>query len=68
MIEVRQTDEFRAWLSALRDRKAAAKIAARLLRVEFGNSGTSSRWAKASPSCASIMALATECIWRSAER
>lgn len=39
MIEVRQTEEFREWLEKLRDRKAAAKIAARLARLELGNFG-----------------------------
>jgi putative addiction module killer protein len=39
MIEVRQTDAFREWLEKLRDRKAAAKIAARLVRLELGNFG-----------------------------
>ncbi|MGE5500585.1 MAG: type II toxin-antitoxin system RelE/ParE family toxin [Ignavibacteriales bacterium] len=36
MIEVRQTQTFREWLAALRDRRAAAKIAGRLARVELG--------------------------------
>lgn len=39
MIEVRQTEVFRAWLETLRDRRAAAKIAARLARLELGNFG-----------------------------
>lgn len=39
MIEVRQTETFRAWLETLRDRRAAAKIAARLARLELGNFG-----------------------------
>ncbi|MDO8410361.1 MAG: type II toxin-antitoxin system RelE/ParE family toxin [Phenylobacterium sp.] len=39
MIEVRQTEAFRAWLEKLRDRRAAAKIAARLARLELGNFG-----------------------------
>lgn len=39
MIEVRQTQTFKDWLAALRDRKAAAKIAARIARVELGNFG-----------------------------
>ncbi len=39
MIEVRQTEAFRAWLETLRDRRAAAKIAARLARLELGNFG-----------------------------
>jgi putative addiction module killer protein len=39
MIEVRQTETFRVWLEGLRDRRAAAKIAARLARLELGNFG-----------------------------
>lgn len=39
MIEVRQTAEFKDWLSALRDRAAAARIAARLMRLELGAFG-----------------------------
>jgi putative addiction module killer protein len=39
MIEVRQTEAFRIWLEGLRDRRAAAKIAARLARLELGNFG-----------------------------
>ncbi len=39
MIEVRQTAGFREWLTKLRDRRAAAKIALRLERVAFGNLG-----------------------------
>lgn len=36
MAEIRQTQTFREWLAALRDRRAAAKIAARLVRLELG--------------------------------
>ncbi|HTT99242.1 MAG TPA: type II toxin-antitoxin system RelE/ParE family toxin [Rhizomicrobium sp.] len=39
MIEVRQTDGFRAWLRGLRDGKAAARIASRIRRLEQGNPG-----------------------------
>lgn len=39
MIDVRETDEFADWLSALRDRRAAAKIAIRIDRLRFGNPG-----------------------------
>lgn len=39
MVEVRQTEPFMEWLENLRDRKAAAKIAARLARLELGNFG-----------------------------
>jgi putative addiction module killer protein len=39
VIEVVQTDEFRVWLAELRDRRAAARIAARIDRLRFGNPG-----------------------------
>ncbi len=39
MIEVRQTDEFRAWLCNLRDDKAVTRIGARIRRLELGNPG-----------------------------
>lgn len=36
MIEVRQTEEFNRWLRALRHRRAADRIVARLLRLSYG--------------------------------
>lgn len=39
MIEVRQTEVFRAWLSGLHDGRAAARITARIRRLEQGNPG-----------------------------
>jgi putative addiction module killer protein len=39
MLEVRQTDDFRAWLANLRDDKAVARIGARIRRMEQGNPG-----------------------------
>jgi len=39
VIEVRQTSEFRAWLSSLRDDRAAVRIIARIRRLEIGNPG-----------------------------
>lgn len=39
MIEIRQTETFSAWLQALRDSTAKAKIAARVQRLAFGNPG-----------------------------
>lgn len=39
MIEVHQTDEFRAWIHNLRDDKAVTRIAARIRRLEQGNPG-----------------------------
>lgn len=41
MVEVRQTDEFRAWLYGLRDDKAVTRIVARIRRLEQGNPGDS---------------------------
>ena len=39
MIEIRQTEAFSAWLRALRDSRAKAKIAVQTRRLVFGNSG-----------------------------
>lgn len=39
MIEVRQTEEFSAWLRRLKDAKAKARIAARIERVKLNNLG-----------------------------
>lgn len=39
MIEVRQTPEFAKWLRKLRDRRAVARIAARIERLRFDNFG-----------------------------
>jgi len=39
MIEVRQTQEFSAWLHRLRDANAVARIVARIRRMEHGNPG-----------------------------
>lgn len=39
MIDVRQTNEFRDWLLGLRDDRAAARIIARIRRLEQGNAG-----------------------------
>jgi putative addiction module killer protein len=36
MLELRQTEDFRLWLSRLRDDRAAARIAMRLARVQSG--------------------------------
>jgi putative addiction module killer protein len=41
MIEVRQTAEFSRWLHRLKDAEAAARIVARLRRMEQGNPGDS---------------------------
>jgi putative addiction module killer protein len=39
MIEVRQTAEFSAWLHRLKNADAAARIVARIRRMELGNPG-----------------------------
>jgi len=39
MIEVRQTETFRAWLDGLRDDNARARIGIRIQRLERGNPG-----------------------------
>ena len=39
VIEVRETLAFTAWLSGLRDRRAAARVAIRLARYADGNPG-----------------------------
>jgi|SRR5262245_16186088 putative addiction module killer protein len=39
MFTVRRTDAFIDWLTSLKDRRAAARIAARILRLENGNLG-----------------------------
>jgi putative addiction module killer protein len=41
MVEVRQTEEFSAWLRRLRDANALARIVARIRRMEKGNPGDS---------------------------
>ena len=39
MIEVRKTEVFTKWFDALNDRRARARIQARIDRVEMGNFG-----------------------------
>ena len=39
MIEVRQTNIFAKWFNSLRDRKAKARVQARIDRIEIGNFG-----------------------------
>jgi putative addiction module killer protein len=39
VFEVRKTDEFDKWLSALADQRAVAKIASRIERLGLGNPG-----------------------------
>ena len=39
MLDVRETDEFSEWLSALRDSRAKAKILIRIERLAKGNPG-----------------------------
>jgi putative addiction module killer protein len=39
MIEVRQSDVFKAWFAGLRDRQARARIRVRIDRLSLGNPG-----------------------------
>lgn len=39
MIEIRETEIFSSWLTALRDHQARARIAVRIRRLAFGNPG-----------------------------
>jgi putative addiction module killer protein len=39
MLDVRETDEFSAWLGALRDKRGRAKILVRIARLAHGNPG-----------------------------
>jgi putative addiction module killer protein len=39
MIEVRQTEIFKNWFKHLKDRKAKARVQARIDRIEIGNVG-----------------------------
>ena len=39
MIEVRQTDKYSEWFADLRDRRARARINARIRRLSLGNPG-----------------------------
>jgi putative addiction module killer protein len=38
-METRQTEAFKRWLAKLRDKRAKARIAARIARIESGNLG-----------------------------
>lgn len=39
MIEIRETETFSSWLTALRDDQARARIVVRIRRLAFGNPG-----------------------------
>lgn len=39
MLDIQQTETFRAWLLSLRDARAKQKIASRIRRLAFGNLG-----------------------------
>jgi putative addiction module killer protein len=39
VIEIRQTDEYAGWFAKLRDRRARARILARVRRLSLGNPG-----------------------------
>lgn len=62
VIEIRQTEVYARWFDGLRDRRARARIDARIRRLSLGNPGDVDQWEKASRSCASTTGPATECI------
>lgn len=47
MIEIRKTEIFAKWFDGLKDRRAKARIQARIDRVEMGNFGDVAPWEKA---------------------
>jgi putative addiction module killer protein len=47
MVEIRESDVFREWKAALRDRMAVAKINTRISRLALGNPGDAKPVAKA---------------------
>ena len=57
MIQVRQTQEFSAWLQRLSDANAVARIVARIRRMEHGNPETPEAPAKGSRKCVSTTGL-----------
>jgi putative addiction module killer protein len=59
MIEVRQTAEFSHWLRRLKDAEAAARIVARLRRMEQGNPGDARSVGRGVMEMRSLTALAT---------
>ena len=63
VIEIRKTDTYVQWLDGLRDIQARARVLARVERLATGNAGDVNPSVKVSPNCASIMVLATECIF-----
>jgi putative component of toxin-antitoxin plasmid stabilization module len=67
MIEVRQTQEFSAWLRRLRDANAVARIVGRIRRMEKGTLATPEVSVRASTKCVSTMGLVTASTIRIAE-
>ena len=61
MVDVRETEEFSDWLSALRDARAKAKILVRIARLAAGNPAMFSPLAKVSVSCGSTTDQDTVC-------
>ncbi len=59
MIEVRQTAEFSDWLHRLKDAEAAARIVARVRRMELGNPGDARSVGRGVMEMRMLMALAT---------
>ena len=68
MTEIRQTPIFRKWLDDLADRRAAERIAQRIVRLRSGLIGDVKPVGEAFRSCGSIMDLDTGFISCSAER
>lgn len=58
MIEVRRTEIFADWLTALRDRTAKARIEVRIRRLSLGNPGDVKPVGEGVSDRASLMALA----------
>jgi hypothetical protein len=55
MLAIKTTDEFDAWLDALRDRLAQRRIVARLRKASAGLLGDVGPWARVYRKCASTL-------------
>ena len=62
MIEVRKTEIFAKWFGSLKDRRAKARIQARIDRMEMGNIGALAQLVKVLVNCVFSMAKAIGCI------
>ena len=69
MVDVRQTEEFSAWLHGLRDASAVARVVARIRRMEQGNPGDTRSVGKGvMEKCVSPTGQVTACTTYIAER